>query len=187
MRWECRNIYLNIHTLLKITQNLKKCFKNEDLLYYRFNFSDFLTPFLVIAKFSYFFCFSHLITLHFITHHYLDIFLLQSRTSFSQWTSDCKQHAQFRTSIHSNFRRLGLDLFQVSFFSALLFKLDFYSATFGAFALGNVISWTSNSLQDTQIPADLGELGAAEAWVVSIFMIGAACVPWVASKKADKL
>merc|ERR1712241_63551 len=54
-------------------------------------------------------------------------------------------------------------------------------ATFGAFALGNVISWTSNSLQDNQIPADLGDLGAAEAWVVSMFMIGAACVPWVAT------
>ena len=26
MRWECRNIYLNIHTLLKITYNFKKMF-----------------------------------------------------------------------------------------------------------------------------------------------------------------
>ena len=125
MRWECWNIYLNIHTLLKITFNFKKCFKNEEVLYYRFNFSDFLTPFLVIAKFSYFFCFSHLITLHFITHHYLDIFLLQSRTSFSQWTSDCKQHAQFRTSIHSNFRRLGLDL--LKYHSSLLSYLSLIS------------------------------------------------------------
>ena len=57
----------------------------------------------------------------------------------------------------------------------------YFSATFGAFALGNVIAWTANSLQDTQIPADLGDLGSAEAWVVSMFMIGAACVPWVAA------
>ena len=44
-----------------------------------------------------------------------------------------------------------------------------------------MIAWTANSLQDTQIPADLGDLGSAEAWVVSMFMIGAACVPWVAA------
>ena len=61
-----------------------------------------------------------------------------------------------------------------------LFHL-YFPATFGAFALGNVIAWTANSLQDTQIPADLGDLGSAEAWVVSMFMIGAACVPWVAA------
>jgi len=53
-------------------------------------------------------------------------------------------------------------------------------ATFGAFSLGNVIAWPSNAIQKSQAPSDIANYGA-ESWIVSIFMIGAALVPWVAS------
>jgi len=53
-------------------------------------------------------------------------------------------------------------------------------ATFGAFSLGNVIAWPSNAIQKSQAPTDISNYGS-ESWIVSIFMIGAALVPWVAS------
>ena len=48
------------------------------------------------------------------------------------------------------------------------------AATFGAFALGNVIAWPSSVLEKI----DLSD--STESWIVSIFMIGAALVPWIA-------
>jgi len=58
-------------------------------------------------------------------------------------------------------------------------------ATFGAFSLGTVISWPSNALQNGTgyAPDDLDfEFDSNVAsWIVSLFMIGAAVVPWVGS------
>jgi len=53
-------------------------------------------------------------------------------------------------------------------------------ATLGAFAFGNVLSWPSNAFQESHLPKDI-DYGSYESWIVSIFMVGAAFVPWVAS------
>ena len=66
-----------------------------------------------------------------------------------------------------------------------------FSATFGAFSLGTVISWPSNALQNGTgyAPDDLDfEFDSNVAsWIVSLFMIGAAVVPWVGCKYARDL
>ena len=53
-------------------------------------------------------------------------------------------------------------------------RLIITAATFGAFALGNVIAWPSSVLEKINLS------DSTESWIVSIFMIGAALVPWVA-------
>ena len=50
-------------------------------------------------------------------------------------------------------------------------------ATFGAFSLGTVIAWSSSALPKIEEEIVLGD---AKNWVVSVVMIGAAIVPWVA-------
>ena len=52
------------------------------------------------------------------------------------------------------------------------------SATFGAFSLGNVIAWPSSAL--LSLPEDIPLTDDEENWTVSIFMLGAALVPWLA-------
>jgi len=51
-------------------------------------------------------------------------------------------------------------------------------ATLGAFSLGNVVAWSSSALPKIEEEMDLA---GAENWIVSIFMIGAAFVPWFAA------
>ena len=54
------------------------------------------------------------------------------------------------------------------------------SATFGAFSLGNVIAWPSSALLSLTDDIDLTK--TEENWTVSIFMLGAALVPWLAGQ-----
>ena len=57
-------------------------------------------------------------------------------------------------------------------------------ATFGAFSLGNVIAWPSTALQESQIPEEfnIDMDSTTYSMIVSIFMIGAAVVPWIGCK-----
>ena len=54
------------------------------------------------------------------------------------------------------------------------------SATFGAFSLGNVIAWPATAINGIKDEEDGIDIESTEAWIVSIFMIGAAIVPWIA-------
>ena len=64
--------------------------------------------------------------------------------------------------------------------SKLINEINYYkcSATFGAFSLGNVIAWPSSALLSLTDDIDLNK--NEENWTVSIFMLGAALVPWLA-------
>ena len=57
---------------------------------------------------------------------------------------------------------------------------EIFSATFGAFSLGNVIAWPSSALLSLTDDIDLTK--NEENWTVSIFMLGAALVPWLAGQ-----
>ena len=59
------------------------------------------------------------------------------------------------------------------------------SATFGAFSLGNVIAWPSSAL--LSLTADIPLTDTEENWTVSIFMLGAALVPWFAGQSSSRL
>ena len=52
-----------------------------------------------------------------------------------------------------------------------------YTATLGAFSLGNVVAWSSPALP--QIEEEI-VLDGGKNWIVSVYMIGAALVPWFA-------
>ena len=58
------------------------------------------------------------------------------------------------------------------------------SATFGAFSLGNVIAWPSTAL--LSLDADIALSDSEENWTVSIFMLGAALVPWLAGQTTSQ-
>ena len=87
------------------------------------------------------------------------------------------QNAQFYSSTSSNFRRyVTSPLLFPGYEEFIMIMIKWYNnaATFGAFALGNVIAWPSSVLEQI----DLSD--STESWIVSIFMIGAALVPWIA-------
>ena len=57
----------------------------------------------------------------------------------------------------------------------------FLSATLGAFALGNVVAWTSSALPGIKNDSEFGNLTTTEeGQIPAIFSLGAALVPWFA-------
>ena len=62
-------------------------------------------------------------------------------------------------------------------FKVLTLLTGKYTATLGAFSLGNVVAWSSSALP--QIEEEI-VLDGGRNWIVSVYMIGAALVPWFA-------
>ena len=110
--------------------------------------------------------------LHISTVHYC------CKSPISCVTFDSK-HAEFHTTTYSYIRRWAIRHLFKSWVSSS--HVWHFSATIGAFCHGNVVVWPSNALQDNQIPVDI-DISHSKEWIVSIFMIGAAIVPWFASK-----